>query len=217
MIIQDILSAKSAREHMEADSRLLADSKTGPRFRIYTWDHPAVTVGRFQSPEMCIGADCSDYALRPSGGLAVLHGHDLTVSIAARHNQSDGRSPRLIYHQLAGILSKGLTEYGREVQFGGAPPGADKAAIQNCFLSKGVYDIIDSHSGEKICGCALQVSQVGSLLQCSIPVREPDVDPSRWIIGSKRQPVSKMNQGTLIECLEKVMIEFAVEFQKKNG
>lgn len=209
MIYKALKSPDSAKCHMNADQNLGLAAHTEPQLRLYTWDHPAVTVGRFQDPASCLGPDCNDFALRPSGGLAVLHGHDLTVTIAAEYDRRESWSPRKVYWDMAGVIRSALILAGLDAAFGGSSSPSASTGIQNCFLTNGAYDMIDLRTGEKICGCALHLQKCSALLQSSIPVNDPIVDPERWINGSRRQRVIPKNQGTLIECLEICFLDWA--------
>ncbi len=187
---------------MAADRNLYQRSSQGPVMRLYDWDHTAVTLGQFQDPAIAVGPDCEDSAVRPTGGLAVLHGHDLTVAIADSNHMSDFVSPKFFYKKLAGVLLRAFCDLGIKAEFGGQSAPSGVTGLQDCFLRAAKYDIVDLASGTKICGCALNCSRNNSLLQCSIPIREPLVDPARWILGGSRMPHLKISQDALIERLE---------------
>ena len=75
--------------NMAADAALLRelrdDPDTLPIVRVYAWDRPCVSIGRLQD-EAAVRAAFPGLPLvrRPTGGRAVRHGDDLTVSVAAR-------------------------------------------------------------------------------------------------------------------------------------
>ncbi|HUV04203.1 MAG TPA: lipoate--protein ligase family protein, partial [Armatimonadota bacterium] len=82
---------RAAAFNMAADEAILracADGVVRPTLRLYSWQRPAISVGLFQSIERSrIDIQyCHDAGIelvrRPTGGRAVLHGHDLTFSIA---------------------------------------------------------------------------------------------------------------------------------------
>src|SRR5690242_12058496 len=51
--------------------------------RVYSWDGVWVSLGRFQRPEEAlIDPESTKWVTRPTGGRAVLHGHDVTVGLA---------------------------------------------------------------------------------------------------------------------------------------
>jgi len=80
-----------AAYNMAVDEELLARAQAGetsPVLRFYTWDPPAVSLGRFQKLETAVDAGvCKrlgfDIVRRITGGRAVLHYHELTYSIVA--------------------------------------------------------------------------------------------------------------------------------------
>lgn len=164
--------------------------------RIYEWDHPAVTIGRFQSPITTLGPDCRDWSMRPTGGLAVLHGHDVTFSVAARLGAIPGggtRELKRIYAALAGILQialSGIRPVGFTAAGSRCRPQGD---ISDCFALATGSDLIDASNGAKVCGCALVTSRTSALLQASIPIRTPNVDAGRWIRGGQAREVLETN------------------------
>ena len=72
---------------MALDAALLAalldDAATMPIIRIYQWKRTSVSFGRLQS-EVAVGNYYPNLPRirRPTGGRAVLHGEDITVSVA---------------------------------------------------------------------------------------------------------------------------------------
>ena len=80
--------------HMAFDAALLESAESSPVpavLRLYTWDPPAISLGRFQDPERAIDAARAARAgvsvvRRPTGGRAVLHDGDLTYALVARRD-----------------------------------------------------------------------------------------------------------------------------------
>ena len=78
--------------NMALDEELLARAQAGekqPVLRLYTWDPPAVSVGRFQDLGTAVIAEACqrlgfDIVRRATGGRAVLHWKELTYSVVAR-------------------------------------------------------------------------------------------------------------------------------------
>ena len=78
--------------NMAVDEELLARAQAGeqvPVLRFYTWDPPAVSIGRFQKIEDAVNAEACkrrgiDIVRRITGGRAVLHYRELTYSVIAR-------------------------------------------------------------------------------------------------------------------------------------
>jgi lipoate-protein ligase A len=70
--------------NMSEDSRLLAEAEKGHAdWRVYGWDGPWVSLGCYQDPNRdLLDPDSISWVMRPTGGKAVLHGHDVTVGLA---------------------------------------------------------------------------------------------------------------------------------------
>lgn len=89
-------SATSQSSHMQRDSKLFHDfdssNETKPIFFFYTWDHPAITIGKIQrnrealiKEAEALGVPCY---LRPTGGRAVLHGGDICYTFIGSQSDS---------------------------------------------------------------------------------------------------------------------------------
>src|SRR5579862_8679410 len=70
--------------NMVKDTELLTGAEAGAAgCRVYGWDGPWVSLGRFQSPKRdLLSPENTHWVTRPTGGKAVLHGHDVTVGLA---------------------------------------------------------------------------------------------------------------------------------------
>ncbi|MBS1705077.1 MAG: hypothetical protein JST40_04330 [Armatimonadetes bacterium] len=166
--------------------REMVDDLGGFRSRVYEWEQPCVTLGYSQDPESALLATCPiGYAMRPTGGLAVLHGHDITVSMAASLDLVLGadwkarrRSVKAVYRWMVRPLIATFKRLDNVVVLGEERhAGAGTAISSDCFAQVGNNDIVHADTGLKVCGCALRVYETSVLMQCSIPVREPQVDP----------------------------------------
>lgn len=151
-----------------------------PRVRVYEWDRPWVSLGRFQVPEMTMKPGCGvDWVMRPTGGKAVLHGHDLTVGMGvplALIGESE-REVKAIYRKVIPVLVGALNAVGIPAALAEETPfvrGAGKVA--DCFAHVSANDVVDPSLGTKVCGCALRVTSTMVLVQASVPVRIPVVD-----------------------------------------
>jgi lipoate-protein ligase A len=154
---------------MAVDQAILESYKAGlilPTVRVYSWSSPFVTYGRLQDrcqvaeafPSMPIG-------IRPTGGSAVLHGDDLTVSVitdAAAMGMSPDRGGLLRSYEriLDGVIE---TLKGFGVQAVAGLQKSDRRS-PDCFASVGKCDVVDAETGIKIVGCA-QLRSRGSILQ----------------------------------------------------
>lgn len=156
--------------------------------RVYTWDGAWVSIGRNQSPSSAILADAPvQTVLRPTGGKAVLHGHDLTVGLAgnlADLGISDSRRIKDIYRRAIAPLIEALNAAGVDAVLAeslsgpeGQSFGQHRKGRMDCFAHVSPNDVVSRHTGQKICGCALSVDDQAFLAQISIPVGNPLVDP----------------------------------------
>ncbi len=150
--------------------------------RLYTWDGAWVSLGRFQSPDrdLVSGSDVP-WVVRPTGGRAVLHGHDLTVAVAAPLGKLDARSRglRVAYRAIVAPLVEGLREVGVPAALGEDTPFGKRFGPKSadCFAHVSANDAVDARTGLKVCGCALRLTESAVLLQASIPLGPPLVDP----------------------------------------
>ncbi len=165
----------SPEKNMAADAALLAElaNEDGPpAVRVCTWDRPSISLGRLQS-EAPVRALYPDLPLvrRPTGGRAVLHGEDLTVSVAVRleHLPEDSRSILASHHLIMGNVLRALQALGLEACFGGCAIGSQSGII-NCFELSAACDLIDSHTGNKLVGSAQRREGTALLQQMSLPL-----------------------------------------------
>jgi len=78
------------RANMAADHALLLAADAGrvaPTLRLYGWQRPTVSVGHFQDASRAVdwdrcGALGVPVVVRPTGGRALLHAHEITYSLA---------------------------------------------------------------------------------------------------------------------------------------
>lgn len=153
--------------------------------RVYSWTAPALSLGYFQKIERS-GIDlsyCNDMGIvlvrRPTGGKAVLHGHDVTFSVALREDDlpSDLRSIKLSHEWIMRGVVEGMRLMGLQAELGPADKLREGVASGDCFARVAECDV--RFGTQKIAGAA-QVRKWGGLLeQGSIPVEPPDVEPAR--------------------------------------
>jgi len=174
-LLQD--TAADGDENMTRDRNLVGDL---PVVRVYEWSAPWVTLGRYQDPETSLLPGCGvPWTRRPTGGKAVLHGHDLTVAVflpAAPGELTVKRAYRLLIHPIVSAL--------RQVGVGAAL-GEQTTFITrglrtaDCFRHVSPNDVVDPVTGRKLVGCALRLDSQGVLAQCSIPMGVPLVPPEQ--------------------------------------
>jgi len=178
VLVDDLDRPRDAAGQMAADLALLdATAADGvPRLRLYRWDPPALSLGRFQPDDDVDTAACNrlgvEVVRRPTGGRALLHGGDLTYAVTL----PAGRAPNVdaTYAYLAGALRAGLARVGvtAEIARHEGPAGAVCMATQQGA---------DLRVGRrKVCGSA-QVQrgpahlQHGSILLARLPFDETDL------------------------------------------
>jgi lipoyl(octanoyl) transferase len=186
--------AGSGAHNMSVDEELLARAQECdglPVLRFYTWDPPAVSLGRFQKIEEAVdAAACKrrgfDIVRRVTGGRAVLHHRELTYSVVARADNPLFPSDILgTYKIIAQGLMAGFRNIGIDaemVSHGGrnAPLVNNNSKNPSCFSSPSWYEIVVR--GKKIAGSAQRrlsaaFLQHGSILIAYDPVIEAEVIP----------------------------------------
>ena len=175
--------------NMAVDEAILAafaDGKSPPTLRLYGWEVPSISLGYFQNLERsridleyCRAAGIA-LVRRPTGGRAVLHGHDLTFSVVADVNSiPEGFEGVLGSHVwlMRGIVA-GMRLLGIEAEIGPMDSARSRAiSSADCFAHVAECDIRTERG--KAAGAA-QVRRSGALLeQGSIPHTSPAVDAAR--------------------------------------
>jgi lipoyl(octanoyl) transferase len=183
--------------NMRLDEELLASAERGiGGCRIYSWVAPWVTLGKYQSASKdLVPGTCIPWVIRPTGGKAVLHGHDITVCIAMPLRmlisekmpvEKLERSIKAVYRAMSAPMIRALracglpAALGEDTRFVG-----NNSRVADCFAHVSANDIVDERTGVKVCGCALKITQSAALVQASIPAGNPLVDPALVIIGGK--------------------------------
>ena len=185
---------KSGAENMALDEDILlqaADGAAIPTLRLYTWDPPAVSLGRFQKIETSVNAEACkrrgiEIVRRGTGGRAVLHNHELTYCFVSRADNRlfPGDVPGT-YKVIASGLLAGLRNLGIHAEM--VSRSARHAALvkkgdkdPSCFSSPSWYEILVN--GKKIIGSAQRrlssaFLQHGSILIKYDPALESEVIP----------------------------------------
>lgn len=150
-------------------------------FRVYRWDGPWVSLGFSQKPERALLPNAPvRWVMRPTGGKAVLHGHDVTVGLAVSLSDLElARGTRDVEAAFLGagaLLRDALRDCGLACEFARRDVTRN-AATTDCFAYSAPNDLVDPH-GNKVCGCAQKLTSEAVLTQASIPAGPPLVDPS---------------------------------------
>lgn len=167
--------------NMARDASLLETGEISGR--VYGWEGPWVSLGRFQKPDSAFRPEASiPWVERPTGGRGVLHGHDVTVGLAfplaVLCPPEHWRSIRAVYRATISPLVSALRVCGIDADLGESLRTNKVSRSPDCFAAVSPNDIIDRQTGLKVCGCALKLTDTAVLAQCSIPAGPPLVDPS---------------------------------------
>ncbi|MFN3690640.1 MAG: biotin/lipoate A/B protein ligase family protein [Fimbriimonadales bacterium] len=182
-----------------------------PTLRVYQWASPALTYGVNQHLPPRLAEACERLGVprfrRPTGGKAVLHGHDLTVSLVWQPAETR-LYPRQVYLQLAPALAEVFQQLGVPAVQGSAaapdPRSADDGG--DCFATPTIADLVHAETGIKLMGCALLVRDGAALMQASIPIRPPDV-PAEQLFGHPHPAPPPMDAKQLIDALYRTLQE----------
>lgn len=162
-------SPMNGAANMAADEAILqavAQGASPPTLRLYGWEPFCLSLGYGQSLKdvdlAALEARGWNLVRRPTGGRAILHGDELTYSVAlpADHPLAQGAILDS-YLRLSAALLQAMTALGASVTADpdGAPGGA-KGAV--CFEVPSRYEI--TFGGKKLIGSA-QVRKHGGMLQ----------------------------------------------------
>lgn len=170
---------------------------TEPVARVYTWTGPWISIGRFQREDR-VAPEGALVVRRPTGGKAVQHGGDITVAIASPLlSGEDERNLKGIYRRLATPIRDAFQLCGLDAEFA-SDLGSDRGGTgEDCFAFRTAYDLVDSKTRRKLCGCALRVTHEAALLQVSIPMHPIESMVYGYVAT---EPVS-VAETRLCECL----------------
>ncbi len=149
---------------MAADEALLDSVAAGApaALRLYRWVPPALSLGRFQPDDDVDVEACERLGVqvvrRPTGGMGLLHGADLTYAVALPRPPGRAGGVDAVYELLAGALVAGLAGLGVDA----AIARHDGPAGPVCFAGQQGADL--RVGDRKLCGSA-QVRRDGAVLQ----------------------------------------------------
>ena len=179
--------ASEALWNMAVDEALLlsfAESQV-PVIRFYTWERPSISLGRFQNVEGSVNLErLADRGVplvrRPTGGRAVLHGTDLTLSVVKANDRS---SVSESYRGVAKAVAAALIELGAPVEIFSEESGrASMRSVANCFDLKARFEV--ALEGRKVLGCAQLRTEQGILQQNSLLMSLPNSEDTRILVDS---------------------------------
>lgn len=166
--------------NMAVDEALLdaASTNAGPSvLRLYEWERPAVSIGRFQDIGRTLNLGSVrerdvDLVRRITGGRGILHGADLTISIVCSTETlgfSESAGTLDIYGRLAEGFLSAFAELGISAAQGAQPLGRAGETRGDCFATVTRADIMDRESGCKLLGSAMYRRDRWILQQTSVP------------------------------------------------
>ncbi len=169
--------------NMAVDESLLINSTINPDriiVRIYGWDRWAVTLGRFQSLTRNFFYDRAKEMNIPvirriTGGRAILHGDDVTISVVASLSALGFKhdsifSAAKVYQVLSEPILEALNRTGLNTEMGACTLPSNNERMGDCFQGISRADIVDRRTGKKIVGAALHRRDNLVLQQASIPL-----------------------------------------------
>jgi len=177
----------------EAILKSCAESCAPPTLRIYSWLKPSISLGYLQpvTPARLDLEYCREAGIeivrRITGGRAVIHGTDVTFSIALGESDlPEGCGSVIASHRwLMGGIVEGLRSLGIEAEIGPERAIAQSEMSADCFAHVAECDV--RVGNEKVVGSA-QVRRWGALLeQGSIPRAAPSFDVTR-VFGRPAKP-----------------------------
>lgn len=187
---------------MRRDRELLDERE--PVARVYTWDRPWISLGNSQIRERVLRPDAAvPWVSRPTGGWAVLHGHDLTIGLAMPLEPS----VRKAYRVAVSPIVEALCHCGIPCDLAEKAPSQPETARagEDCFAMAGKCDIVSLSTMRKVAGCALRRTREAVLVQVSIPVTEPAVSAEALIVGGVRESWISVRSHDLAEALRETL------------
>ena len=172
--------AHGAAENMQRDRELLEAADRDPAFypmlRLFQFARPSVTLGYAQDPARVLDlARCErdgvEWAVRPTGGRAILHVHEWTWSLTTRIDDPDwGGSLAVAYQRVSAVIAASLRRLGIPAEAKAArharDAGSGVAASGACFASTARHEI--TLGGRKLVGSAQRRTAHALLQQGSI-------------------------------------------------
>lgn len=191
--------------NMAADSALLDAGRVAGR--VYSWSSVWVTLGRYQRSETALVEGCTvPWVVRPTGGKAVLHGHDVTVGLAVPLSvlglPEGSRRLGDVYRAVVAPLVAALGDCGIPAALAETTPFVRSAGkVADCFAHVSPNDIVGP-DGRKVCGCALRLTASAVLVQASIPAGPPLVDPATVYANPAQERWSSLDASTYAAALD---------------
>jgi lipoate-protein ligase A len=175
--------------------RARAAGDAPPTLRLYRWEAPTVTLGRFQPLEQVDLAACSrrgfDVVRRPTGGRGVLHDDELTYSVVASVADGVPKGTAASYRYLSTALAEAYRALGVSAELTARQRGRKGAGA--CYLHATQADL--SLGAAKLSGSA-QVWKGDSVLQHGCFVISRDVAAEGEVFGMDADGSAELARAT---------------------
>ncbi len=132
--------------NMAVDRAMLEAHERGevpPTLRLYRWNRPTVSIGRFQRLETVDTVYCTEAGIaltrRPTGGRGVLHDDEVTYSIVAGIRDGLPHGVKASYHLLCRLLLAAYAELGVSAELTARARGT--TATGACYLQTTSADL----------------------------------------------------------------------------
>jgi lipoate-protein ligase A len=187
--------------NMALDRAVLEGRAAGtspPTLRLYRWQVPTVSLGRFQplaqvDLDVC-GRRGFDVVRRPTGGRGVLHDDEVTYGIVAGTADGVPRGVAASYRHLSGALAEAYSLLGVPAQVTARPRGEKGSGA--CYLHTTPADL--SLGAAKLSGSA-QVWTGEAVLQhgCFVISRDVDAEADVFRLDDRRRDALGQATATL--------------------
>ena len=158
-----VIETLSPWENMRRDDLALLQIEEGsekPKYRLYRWDRVCLSLGYFQESNIDLAIPV---VKRPTGGGALLHGWDISFSIADFKDRWGG-TPSKVYANVSRLFLEIFIDLGVEVsveRFRGRY--RDRFY---CFWVPTLGEI--THKGKKVLSMAMRTGRRGFLIHGSV-------------------------------------------------
>ncbi|HEY5433140.1 MAG TPA: hypothetical protein VIL06_07015 [Coriobacteriia bacterium] len=169
-----------------------------PMLRLYRWEVPTVSIGRFQPVEQVDLEACArrgfDVVRRPTGGRGVLHDDELTYSIVAGTRDGVPRGVAASYRHLSAALAEAYALLGVAAQVTARSRGEKGTGA--CYLHATPADL--SLGAAKLSGSA-QVWKDDAVLQhgCFVISRDVAAEGEVFRLDAARRSALDTTTATL--------------------
>lgn len=200
--------------NMDRDRQLLSLAEEGGAYaRVYSWTGAWVSLGMSQVADReLLDPNLVPWVVRPTGGKAVLHGHDATLGLAVNLELLGvgARALRSAYRAIIAPLTHALTSCGLPCTLAEETRFVHRGVrTADCFAHTSANDVVNPVSGQKICGCALRMTDRAVLVQASIPCGIPLADPQRLFARPNLATAPRWNVEGFPAALEDALQETA--------